>query len=68
LVEIFFSCLNVLRSIQKRYQDEWIEKWRLSIDNFMYPIDFNLRQNTERFQLAILSLGLEYSIKFGLTN
>jgi putative two-component system response regulator len=21
LVEIFFSCLNVLRSIQKRYQD-----------------------------------------------
>jgi len=22
LVEIFFSCLNVLRSIQKRYQDE----------------------------------------------
>jgi HD-GYP domain-containing protein (c-di-GMP phosphodiesterase class II) len=25
LVEIFFSCLNVLRSIQKRYQDEVIE-------------------------------------------
>jgi HD-GYP domain-containing protein (c-di-GMP phosphodiesterase class II) len=25
LVEIFFSCLNVLRSIQKRYQDEGIE-------------------------------------------